>query len=77
MYEVYGTSDCRFCHEATDMLESFGLPYEYKEIDTSQTAFDEFRQRLPTARTVPQIYKNGVHIGSSMEDLTKELRNAT
>lgn len=74
MYEVYGTSDCRFCHEATEMLEDFGISYEYKEIDTNQAAFDEFRERLPTAKTVPQIYKDGRYIGSSMEALTKELK---
>jgi glutaredoxin 3 len=61
--EVYTTNYCPYCTKAKKLLELKGA--KYKEIDISDD--DEARtalvQKAGGARTVPQIFIDGKHIG--------------
>jgi glutaredoxin 3 len=64
---LYTTEYCGFCRAAKNLLNSKGL--EYEEIDV---AFDpdrraEMVQRAGGARTVPQIFIHGRHVGGYHE----------
>jgi glutaredoxin len=48
------------------------LIYKAYEIDKSEEAKTDFFNRLPSARTVPQVFIDGRHIGG-LEETIKEL----
>lgn len=74
MYIVYGASYCGFCSDAIKLLHRKGIKFRYYEIDTQDDAMEEYKQKLPTARTVPQIFDDdGTHIGG-YDDLVEHLR---
>ena len=74
MFTIYGTSTCRYCHEAADLLSNSGIPYQYKEIDSEPESLEEFRTKFPTTRTVPQILKDDTYVGGYTE-LKERLKN--
>lgn len=60
--EIYTRSNCNFCSKAKAWLQENGI--DYREHDVSlATAFTEMKQRLPDAKTVPQILMDGHLIG--------------
>jgi glutaredoxin 3 len=61
--EIYSTAICPYCVAAKNLLQSRGLPYRELRIDTDASARREMLTRAPGARTVPQIFINGVHVG--------------
>ena len=63
LYKVYGKEPCPYCAMAKALLESLGEPYEYITLKSP----DELRELVPTARTVPQIFKDGEYIGGFNE----------
>ena len=71
MYEIYSKPNCDFCVKAKTLLESKGLEYAELIIDIGQTKEEgltyatvaQLKQRVPNARTVPQIFHNGKLIG--------------
>ena len=69
MFEIFGKNNCKYCDEAKAMLEERGLAYIYKNIEGSDYSYmDEFRQKYPTVRTVPQIESpDGEYIGGAAE----------
>lgn len=75
--EIYGKSTCPWCDRAREVCEQYSLEYQYKSLDDR---FDgeinkaEFRQRLPEAKTLPQIFWHGNHIGG-YNDLISEIEN--
>ena len=61
--EIYSTAICPYCVAAKNLLQSKGLAYRELRIDTDASARREMLTRAPGARTVPQIFINGVHVG--------------
>lgn len=63
--EIYTTMFCPFCARAKKLLNSKGI--KYKEIDVTMAGDlrEEMTQRSHGARTVPQIFVDGEHIGDS------------
>ncbi|HEX7368749.1 MAG TPA: glutaredoxin 3 [Rhodanobacteraceae bacterium] len=61
--EIYSTAICPYCTAAKKLLDSKGLSWRELRIDTDPAARREMLARVPGARTVPQIFINGVHVG--------------
>jgi len=61
--DIYTTPYCLFCIWAKKLLENKKL--EFTEIDLSENPdkFEEMLSKSNGARTVPQIFVNGEHIG--------------
>jgi glutaredoxin len=62
MIEVYGKDDCYWCGRAKAFLEDKKLPFEYFRIGEHLNR-DEFLEKFPGAKTVPQIIVDGKSIG--------------
>lgn len=61
--EVYSTAVCPYCVAAKNLLQARGLAYKEMRIDADPVARKAMLERAPAARTVPQIFVNGVHVG--------------
>jgi glutaredoxin 3 len=61
--EIYSTAACGYCMAAKSLLKSRGLDWRELRIDTDPVARRELLARAPGARTVPQIFINGTHVG--------------
>jgi len=61
--EIYTKDYCPFCTKAKMLLEQLNV--DFKEIDLTKNPdkLEELRTRMPSARTVPQIFINGQGIG--------------
>ncbi|GAA0592385.1 glutaredoxin domain-containing protein [Caenispirillum bisanense] len=60
--EIYTKQTCMYCQKAKAWFKEHNIPYE--EIDVSAAAdFTRMKDRLPDARTVPQILIDGHLIG--------------
>ena len=61
--DIYTTSYCPFCIRAKKLLANKKV--EFNEIDLSENPdkFEEMLAKSNGARTVPQIFVNGEHIG--------------
>jgi glutaredoxin len=67
--EIYTKTTCMFCQKAKAWFAEHGIPYE--EIDVSSVkAFAAMQERVPGAKTVPQILIDGHVIGGY--DVLKE-----
>jgi len=73
MVIIYGTSSCVFCEKAKRLAEQYSLDYQYITVDDKQTQQD-FKQRFPGAKTVPQIIWNNRHVGGYTE-FAQEIEN--
>ena len=71
--EIYSGPGCAHCEKAKALLVKHDLPF--REYDVSDSSvMDEFRQRLPRIRSIPQIFIDGEHLGND-EDLRLKLEN--
>lgn len=61
--EIYSTAICPYCVAAKNLLKSRGLDYQEVRVDTDPAARRVMLERSHGARTVPQIFINGEHIG--------------
>lgn len=61
--EIYSTAVCPYCIAAKNLLQSKGLQWHEFRIDADPAARRTLLQRVPGARTVPQIFINGAHVG--------------
>ena len=61
--DIYTTPYCPFCIRAKKLLTNKKV--EFNEIDLSENPdkFEEMLSKSDGARTVPQIFVNGEHIG--------------
>jgi glutaredoxin 3 len=60
--EIYTGPSCSYCHRAKALLGRRSL--DYREHDVSRPdARAAMAARLPAARTVPQIFIDGEHVG--------------
>lgn len=69
---VWSQSNCPACTQAKAMLNAANIPTTVKMLGVDLTK-EEFSRRLPSARSVPQIFIDGVHIGGlkQLEDYLK------
>jgi len=79
--EVYKKSDCPWCEKAINLLsdtyvERRGAVIHVTYIDRNQELREDLLSRVPTAKTVPQIFINGEHIGG-YDDLVEYIDNTT
>ena len=59
---IYTKPHCVFCNQAKALFEAKNI--EYKERDISDPSIrHELLTKLPSAKTVPQIYYDGRYIG--------------
>ncbi|HEX5953235.1 MAG TPA: glutaredoxin 3 [Rhodanobacteraceae bacterium] len=61
--EIYSTAACGYCMAAKSLLKARGLEWRERRIDIDPAARAEMLDRAPGARTVPQIFINGTHVG--------------
>lgn len=63
MITVYGKPGCSFCTKAKNLLELMKLEYQYKDIASDPLIREELFERVPNAKTVPQIFIENELIG--------------
>jgi len=68
--EIYTKMFCGYCFRAKGLLKSKGVEFTEYDITMDSAKRDEMRDRAPGARTVPQIFIDGVAIGGS-DDLAR------
>jgi len=66
--EIFSGPGCGYCENAKALLDSKGLAYVDLDISRDPDSRAELLRRLPRARTIPQVFIAGAHIGGS-EDL--------
>lgn len=66
--EIFSGANCGYCTAAKKLLDLKGLGYTDYNISTDEKNLQEFSRRLPRARSIPQIFIGGEHIGG-YEDL--------
>jgi glutaredoxin len=62
MFVIFGKTDCKWCDEATALLNSRSLKYIYKNVQDTNN-LSELKRLYPEARTVPQVFNESDHIG--------------
>jgi glutaredoxin 3 len=75
MFTVYTKPACPFCDQAKALLTAKGELFETINLDVGQPKVDgqqyisrdDLLAKLPTARTMPQILKDGVSVGGFAE----------
>jgi glutaredoxin 3 len=83
--EIYTKTICPYCVRAKKLLTQLNIPYEEYIISAGMgeqkpapnqyyVTRDHLLERLPTARTVPQIWIDGAHVGGcdDLEAAVKE-----
>lgn len=66
MITIYGKPNCKFCTKAKNLVDGRMLKHEYKDVSLSAN-MDELKNLYPAAKTVPQIFISGKHIGGYSE----------
>lgn len=78
-YTVYSKPNCGFCDQAKNLLSSQGLQYDVINLDVGQPkedgakyiTRDDLLSKVPSARTMPQIFmedgNSAIHIGGFTE----------
>ena len=64
---VWSKSACQYCEMSKSMLQSKGIEFEEKKIGYNGISRDDLLKVLPSARSVPQIFIDGTHIGGFQE----------
>ena len=63
--EVFTKFFCPYCTRAKALLDRKGVEYQEIDLTTDRAGFDAMVARAGGARTVPQIFIDGKHIGGS------------
>jgi glutaredoxin len=63
---VWSKDGCLFCEQAKKLLTLKGIEYEERNIQKDWTK-DQLLEAVPTARTLPQIFLDGEHVGGFSE----------
>ncbi len=62
--EMYATAVCPYCVRAEQLLRRKGVTdIEKIRVDLDPAKRQEMEARVPGARTVPQIFIDGLHVG--------------
>lgn len=70
-FTIYSKPSCSSCEQAKALLTARGYSYDELILDTGQvkdpsktyTTVETLKAMVPTARTVPQIFRDGTLIG--------------
>ena len=63
---VWSKPQCTFCDQAKSLLTLKGIVYEERKIGEDYTK-EQLLEAVPTARAVPQIFIDDIHIGGFQE----------
>lgn len=63
---VWSKYHCPYCDQAKSLLKMKGIEFEERNISEDWTK-EQLLEAVPTARTVPQIFVDGQHIGGFTE----------
>lgn len=63
---VWSKDNCPLCNKAFALLDSKGIDYEVRKIGSEWTR-EELLEAVPNARTVPQVFLDGVYLGGFTE----------
>jgi glutaredoxin len=66
MITIYGKDNCGFCTKAKNLCDIRQLEYAYVDVGLTQN-LNELKEKLPNARSVPQIWVNDTHVGGYNE----------
>jgi glutaredoxin 3 len=66
--EIFTGPRCSYCARAKALLEAKGCAFTEFDISADASHHAAFRERLPRAKSIPQIFIDGAHIGG-FEDL--------
>jgi glutaredoxin 3 len=72
MIEIYSKPNCPYCETTKSTLKNQGVHF-YEYVVGMDIPREEFFQKFPNARTVPQIVINGHHVGG-YADLTEWMK---
>ena len=72
LYEIYGTSNCSFCHKAEELLTTHNKTYTFIDVSQNKNVMAAFLSRFPGVTKVPQVVLGDEHIGG-YEQLRKRL----
>lgn len=64
---LWSKSACSYCEMSKNLLQSKGILYEEKKIGYDGVSRDDLLKVLPSARSVPQVFIDGSHIGGFQE----------
>jgi glutaredoxin 3 len=64
---------CPFCDQAKQLLTAKGYQIEERKIGDGYSK-EELLEAVPNARTVPQVFLDGAHVGG-FDDLKKYFNN--
>jgi len=67
---IYSKSNCPFCEKAKSWFDSHGFTYTENKLDDEEQRL-AFYQKIPGARSVPQIFIDDKHIGTYNDLLAK------
>ena len=69
---IWSKPNCPFCVQAKELLDANNMPYTEKEIGNGHTK-EQLLEVVPTARSVPQIFLDGKHVGgfNNLESILK------
>ncbi|HET6631861.1 MAG TPA: glutaredoxin 3 [Rhodanobacteraceae bacterium] len=65
--DMYTTAVCGYCNAAKNLLKARGLEWREIRVDSDASQRDAMLKRSGGARTVPQIFVNGHHVGGYTE----------
>ena len=68
---VWSKDFCGYCDSAKKLLDLKGIAYEERKVGGGYTK-EQLLESVPTAKTLPQIFLDGKHIGG-YTDLKKYL----
>ena len=63
--EIYTTPSCPYCHAAKRLLTKKGAVFTEIDVSRDPTLRNAMTARANGARTVPQIFIGGQHVGGS------------
>ena len=65
--EVWSQTNCPACSEAKQLLDRFGIQYAEKRIGINGYTKKDLIDKVPSARSVPQIFLDGEYVGGLLE----------
>jgi glutaredoxin 3 len=63
---VWSKDHCPYCDQAKQLLKLKQIEFEERNINTDWTR-EQLLEAVPGARTVPQIFLDGAHVGGFTE----------
>ncbi|UCH54224.1 MAG: glutaredoxin 3 [Pseudomonadota bacterium] len=65
--KIYSTGICPLCQRAKNLFNKYQIAYDEVRVDVDRAGLKEMLERTNHARTVPQIFIDGRHVGGFNE----------